>query len=130
MLYTIPNEQVIEEQENTYEFICFGDLAYEFDFSDRKEAERKIKRRLKYYHLGDYDQERVNYVRELKNDLYTEISLQSKSKYFQKTKSNFADLKDFNFDNMLSDYTEKYERITKSDMARILNFAIYLFHMR
>jgi hypothetical protein len=77
MLYTIPNEQVIEEQENTYEFICFGDLAYEFDFSDRKEAERKIKRRLKYYHLGDYDQERVNYVRELKNDLYTEISLQS-----------------------------------------------------
>lgn len=119
-----------EEHENTYEFVCFSDLAYEFDFSEKKEAERKIKRRLKYYKLGEYDQERVDYVRRLKDELYSEISSQSKSKYFQKSKSNFADLEDFNFERMLADYTETYERITKSDMGRILNFAIYLYHLR
>lgn len=119
-----------EEQENTYEYVCFGDLAYEFDFSDKKEAERKIKRRLKYYKLGDYDQARVDYVRELKNELYSEIRLQGKSKYFHKSNSNFSDFSDFDFYKMLTDYTRKYERISKSDMARMLNFAIYLYHMR
>lgn len=119
-----------EKQKNTYEYICFGDLAYEFDFSDKKEAERKIKRRLKYYQLGEYNQERVDYIRELKNELYTEISLQTKSKYFHKSTSNFADLEDFDFDRLLADYTKKYNRVSESDMARILNFAIYLYHLR
>lgn len=44
-----------QENEQTYDFICFTDLAYEFDFSDKKEAEKKIKRRLKYYKLGDWN---------------------------------------------------------------------------
>jgi hypothetical protein len=56
-----------EEFENTYEFVCFGDLAYEFDLSNTKEAESKIKRRLKYYQLGAYEQNRVDYLRRLKN---------------------------------------------------------------
>ncbi|MBN1639482.1 MAG: hypothetical protein JW866_10970 [Ignavibacteriales bacterium] len=48
-----------QENEHTYDLVCFTDLAYEFDFSDKKEAEKKIKRRLKYYKLGVYSQERV-----------------------------------------------------------------------
>ena len=120
------------EQDNkqTYDFICFTDLAYEFDFSDKKEAEKKIKRRLKYYKLGDYSEERVEYIRELKNDLYREIRLQAKSKYFSKSKSNIADLNDFKFEKMAVDYHKKYNKITESDMKGILNFAIYLYHMR
>ena len=35
-----------ETSEKTYDFVCFGDLAYEFDFSDHEEAEKKIKRKL------------------------------------------------------------------------------------
>ena len=49
-----------ETNKQTYDFVCFSDLAYEFDFSDLKEAEKKIKRKLKYYRLGKYDQARVN----------------------------------------------------------------------
>lgn len=118
------------ESEQTYDYICFGDLAYEFAFSDPKEAEKKIKRRLKYYRLGNYDQERVDYIRELKNDLYKEISLQSKSKYFNKSKSNYADLSDFNMEKMKTDYLKEYVKIDSSDMIRILNFTIYLYHLR
>ena len=116
--------------EQTYDYICFSDLAYEFDFSDLKEAEKKIKRRLKYYKLGNYEQERIEYIRELKNDLYREITLQSKSRYFNKSKSNYAEFTDFNIEKMKSDFLEKYKKINSSDMYGILNFAIYLYHMR
>lgn len=119
-----------EEQKQTYDFICFSDLAYEFDFSDKKEIERKIKRRLKYHRLGEYSQERVDYIRSLKNDLYKEISLHSKSKYFNKSNSNFADFADYNTDKMKTDYLQEYYKINESDMIGILNFAIYLYHMR
>lgn len=119
-----------QENEQTYDLICFTDLAYEFDFSDKKEVEKKIKHRLKYYKLGDYSQERVEYIRQLKNDLYQEISLQTKSKYFSKSKSNYADLADFRFEKMNTDYLGKYSKINESDMKGILNFAIYLYHMR
>ena len=54
-----------QTSEQSYDFICFTDLAYEFDFSDTKKAEKKIKRILKYYNLWEYDQERVDYIREL-----------------------------------------------------------------
>jgi len=59
-----------EKSEHTYDYVCFGDLVYEFDFSDLKEAEKKIKRKLKDYGLGKYDQNRVEYVRSLKNEFY------------------------------------------------------------
>jgi hypothetical protein len=119
-----------QANQQTYDLICFTDLAYEFDFSDKKETERKIKRRLKYYGLGDYNQERTEYIRALKNDLYAEISLGSKSSYFQKSKSHYADLEDYKFEKMKLDYLKKYDSITEDDMNGILNFAIYLYHMR
>jgi len=119
-----------QTSKQTYDYICFSDLAYEFDSSDLKEAEKKIKRRLKYYKLDNYEQERIEYIRELKNDLYKEISLQSKSKYFNKSNSKYADFTDFNVEKMKSDYMKKYKEINSSDMYGILNFAIYLYHLR
>ena len=41
----------------TYDFICFTDLAYEFAFTEKAEIEKKIKRRLKYYKLAPYSKE-------------------------------------------------------------------------
>ena len=119
-----------QANQQTYDLICFTDLAYEFDFLDKKEAEKKIKRRLKYYKLGNYNQERIEHIRALKNDLYAEIALGNKSKYFQKSKSNYADLEDYKFEKMKLDYLEKYDLISENDMSGILNFAIYLYHMR
>jgi|SRR5690554_3182246 len=119
-----------QNTQQTYDLICFTDLAYEFDFTDKKEAEKKIKRRLKYYKLENYNQERIEYIRALKNDLYGEISLGTKSKYFQKSKSNYADLEDYKFEKMKIDYLKKYDLISENDMTGILNFAIYLYHMR
>ncbi|MGO4921380.1 hypothetical protein [Maribacter spongiicola] len=119
-----------ETSEQTYDFVCFSDLAYEFDFSDLKEAEKKIKQKLKYYGLGKYDQERVEYVRNLKNDLFKEIRHYEKSEYYIPSKSEFAEFTDFDHKKMKVDFLNKYETINDSDMSRIINFAIYLYYMR
>jgi len=119
-----------QNTQQKYDLICFTDLAYEFDFSDKKETDFVIKRRLKYYKLANYNQERIEYIRVLKNDLYSEISLGTKSKYFQKSKSNYADLEDYKFEKMKIFYLKKYDLISENDMNGILNFAIYLYHMR
>ncbi len=119
-----------ETSEQTYDYVCFSDLAYEFDFCDLKEAEKKIKRKLKYYGLGKYNQDRVEYVRSLKNDLFREIRLYDKSKYYIPSKSEFAEFTDFDYEKMTSDFQKKYDKISNSDMSRILNFAIYLYYMR
>ena len=119
-----------DNQGQTYDSICFTDLAYEFDFSDKKEIEKKIRGRLKYYKLGDYRQERVDYLRELKNDLQNEISNTTKSKYFHKSKSNYADLADFDIERMTDDYYKNYDQVTKEELKGRIGFGIYLYHMR
>jgi hypothetical protein len=124
------NEKMIDGKEQTYDFVCFTDLAYEFNFSERKDIEKKIKKRLKYCKLGEYNQDRVDYIRQLKNDLYSEISQTTKSKYFQKSKSNYADLADFNIDRMAMDYSKKYDKVERNELRAMINYAIYLYHMR
>ena len=121
---------MLEINEQSYDFICFSDLAYEFDFSNQKEAEKKIKRKLKYHNLAEYNQERIDYIRVLKNDLYKEIRQETKSKYYNYSKSNYAEFTDFDITRMKVDYLNKYEIINDSDMLAILNLAIYLYHMR
>jgi hypothetical protein len=119
-----------DDKRQTYDFICFTDLAYEFDPSEKKDIEKKIKRRLKYHNLGAYNQERVDYIRQLKNDLYTEISQTTKSKYFHKSESTYADLADFNTSQMAADYNKRYDKVDKNELMGMIGFAIYLYHLR
>lgn len=74
----------------TYDFVCFCDLVYEFDEDESIKTEKKIRRRLKYYKLEPYKQERVNYIRQLKNELYSEISKYDKSIYFTEDHGKYA----------------------------------------
>lgn len=121
---------MVQKPVQTYAYICFSDLAYERDASDSKKIEEKIKRRLKYYNLPAYDQKRVDYIRDLKDDLYREISLQTKSRYYHKSDTKHTDVSDFDIEKMTSDYLEVYPKINDSDMAQILKFAIYIYYVR
>lgn len=116
------------KQKQTRDYIYFSELAYEFDSTDFPEVEKKIKRRLEYYKLSSYNQERVDYIRRLKNEVYREISHQSK--YYNKSESDYADLADFDIERMTSDFLENYPDLTELDMTRILNLAIYLNYLR
>lgn len=118
------------DQKQTYDFICFSDLVYEFNSADRKSVEKKIKRRLKYYHLGDYRQERIDYIRKLKSELYEEISSRAKSRYYLKSDSLYAELNDFDVPKMTMDYSINYRDIDEREISAMINFAIYLYHLR
>lgn len=120
----------MKQENQTYEFICFSDLAYEFDSSIKKEIEKKIKRRLKYHKLGNYNQDRVDYIREIKNDLLKEISLGPKSKFYTKSNSVYSELSDFKIEEMQSYYHQKYNKIENDEMTGFINFSIYLYHLR
>ena len=48
-------------------------LVHEFDEAEKNETRKKIKGRLRYYKLGEYKQEREDYIRALKNALYAEL---------------------------------------------------------
>ncbi|WP_292008585.1 hypothetical protein [Chryseobacterium sp.] len=122
----------MKSQYPTYDFVCFSDLAFEFQTSDSKEVEVKIKRKLILYNLGTYDQKRVDYIRNFKNDLYQEISKSKESKYFETASkvSDYDEYSDFNFDKMINDYRKKYSKIKPSDLYDMVNYAIYLYNLK
>lgn len=118
------------DNKQTYDYICFTDLVHEHDFSKKNEIEKKIKRRLKYHKLGDYNQARVDYIRQFKNELCSEISLEKKSKYYHKSESKFAVFDDFNIDLIINDFNKKYEKIEIAELTRLISVAIYLFYLK
>lgn len=119
----------MDNRIETYNFVCFSELAYEWNPSDRKNVETKIKKRLKANN-EKYIQSRIDYIRSLRNDLFDEISLSKKSRYFAKPNFEYADIADFNTKQMLLDFEKKYNEITKEDLLNIIEFAIYLFYVR
>ena len=114
----------------SYDWVCFRELVYEFRSEENKETEKKIKRRLKYYNLGDYNQCKVDYIRQLKNELYYEIRLYNKSKYFQEKSSRYASFDNFDVSRMVTDYLATFDKIDEADMHAMLNLAIYLYWLR
>lgn len=48
-------------------------MVHEFDEVEKNGTRKKIKGRLRYYKLGEYKQEREDYIRALKNALYAEL---------------------------------------------------------
>ena len=120
----------MSKSNQTYDFICFSDLAYEFNPSDSYEVQKKIKRRLKYYKLGLYDQKRVDYIRHLKNELYDEITKYDKSIYYKKAQRKYANPDDFNLELLKNDYLKRYPLINEEDLGSMINFAIYLYYLR
>ncbi len=121
--------QMKEDKIQTYYLACFMVLAYEIDSSEKKEIEKKIRRRLKYHKLGEYNQDKVDYIRQFKIDLFLEISKRNKSRYFHKSKSDSTDLADFASEKIISDYKRKYHKLSKEELKGMLNFAIYLCYL-
>ncbi|MBX2970119.1 MAG: hypothetical protein KF803_12175 [Cyclobacteriaceae bacterium] len=114
----------------SYDHILFGKLAYEFSFTDKSETEKKIKQSLKYYKLTPYSQERVDYIRQFKNDLYAEISKTDGSKYYKKTPSVYAEMEDFNVEQMTEDFHSTYHKLDKQELRGMIGYAIYLYYQR
>lgn len=119
-----------KETNQTYDYICFTDLVYEFQPAQQKAIETKLKRRLKYHKLGAYNQARVDYIRKLKNELCAEITAASASKYYTASESGFAEMRDFNTALMNAEYGAKYTEIDADELSAMIGFAIYSYYLR
>ena len=120
----------MEKQKYTYDFICYSDLIYDYDDSDKVKTEKKIKGRLKRLLNEKYNQDRIDYIRSLRDELKKEVSLCYRSKYYLRTSGGYTDIGDFDTERMLADLKGKYNEIDNEDLLKMIYFTIYLYYMR
>lgn len=118
------NQEVTDHDE-----IVLWILAYEFSFTDKRETEPKIKRKLTAKKL-QYDQQQIDLLRRFKDEIQAEISQMHKSKYYTGSHGEFADMKNFDKDRMLKEYAAGYPNISKQVRTKFLEYAIYLYYLR
>lgn len=118
-----------KKEVTDYDEMVLWVLAYEFSFTEKRETDAKIKRKLKAKKL-QYDQQRIDLLRRLKDDSQAEISKMHKSKYYIGSHGEFADMKDFDKELMMKEYAIKYPDISKQVISKFLEYAIYLYYLR
>jgi len=114
----------------SYEGEALAGLAFEFDFSDHAESERKIKRRLRDKKLGPYDQGRIDLIRAFKDDVQAELGRSAKSTFHTGSHGKYADMQDWNFDAILVHFVSRHTGISKKAIGSLLPYAIYLYYLR
>jgi hypothetical protein len=105
-------------------------LVWECASDDPKEAERKIRRRLRHYGLGPYQQERVDLLRRLKNETYSEIRHEDQSRYFAGRHGEHTAMEDFDVVRLIGDLTASYPDVPREEIKAFIPWAIYLYYLR
>jgi hypothetical protein len=114
----------------TYENEALSVLAYEFPFSDRAEAERKIKQRLSRKKLGRYDAARIDLLRQLKDVLQQEISKFEKSQFFTEFHGKYSDMRDFDVPRLTAEMMEHFPQIPKEEIEQFVPFCVFIYYLR
>ena len=117
-------------QPPTFENEVLSVLAYEFPFSDKAEAERKIKQRLRRKKLGPYDAERIEMLRRLKNELQQEIGKFEKSRFFTEFHGKYAEMRDFDIPRLLAEMIGRFPKIPKTEIETFVPFCVFLYYLR
>lgn len=119
-----------KQEPPSYEGEALAGLAFEFDFSDHAESERKIKRRLRDKKLGPYDQSRIATIRAFKDDVQAELERSAKSTFHTGSHGKYADMLDWNFDALLEHFASRHPGVSKKAISSFLPYAIYLYYLR
>jgi hypothetical protein len=114
----------------TADSIILGELSYEFDFTNPTEVEQKIKKRLRYYKCGPYDQERVDLLRSLKNELQAEVLKHEKSKYYIQSTGEYAAMEDFDIHRITEDACRQFTEVPRSEIESFVQQAIFVYYLR
>ena len=114
----------------TYEGEALRVLAYEFPSSKKSEAEIKIRELLTEHNLGDFDQARIEVLRQIKNELQEEISKGRKSSFYTHSHGQFAELRDFNTVKLAAYIAERYQNVPKIAIENFVNYAVYVYYLR
>src|SRR5262245_45677939 len=101
------------KQPPTFESEALSVLVYEFPFSEKTEAERKIKQRLRRKKLGTYDAERIEILRQFKNELQQEIGKYKESRFFTEFHGKYSEMRDFDIPRFIAEMSERFPQIPK-----------------
>jgi len=122
---------MVDAEPESYDFAVFGVLAYEFAGDELKEAEQKIRRKLRRQKLGAYDQQKVDVLRDLKNSLQREFGLQTKSAFYVGSNlPHVGAVQDFDQQRMTAELAARYPAVSTHDLGRMVSLAIYLYYLR
>lgn len=117
-----------EPSETTADSVVLSVLIYEF--SDRADSERKIRRRLRYHKLGPYDQQRVDLLRRLREETLDEIMRLSASRYYTGSHGEYAAVEDFDFERMAGDLARAYPDVPEPEIRAFVPYAIVTYYVR
>lgn len=121
---------VTRRKPDTPAQVILGVLVYEFRPEDRSKSEETVKRRLRYYRVGSYDQNQVDLLRRFKESLAAEISLRAGSRYYLGPHGTFAALEDFDVERMVADYHAAFPDVGVSEIEWFVPFALYVYYLR
>jgi hypothetical protein len=113
----------------SYEWECFQVLVYELADDPPRAAERKIAARLRRKKLGAYDQQRIDTLRNLKNQLQREITPLGKSRYYVRSRTGTAEFEDYDIPRMARDLSRQYPNIPMAELKRAIHYAVYLYYV-
>jgi hypothetical protein len=110
--------------------VILGVLVYEFDFDDPRETETKIKKRLRYYKLGPFEQAEVDLLRRLKDSLQAEIGKFGESKYYAGPHGKYAAMENFDTGRMIADYKAMFPEVRAAKIEWFVQFAVFSYYIR
>ena len=114
----------------TSDSVILDVLAYEVGFDDPREAEGKIRRRLRNHGLGPYQQSRVDLLRRFKNEIQGEIHRNKRSRYYVGSHGVYAAMEDFDVERLTQDLSASYPDLPREEIAAFVPRAIYYYFLR
>lgn len=112
-----------------------GVLAYEFPFSNKAEAEDKIRKRLRRKQLGNFDPARIQLLRRFKDQVQLEIGKQERSGYYQGPadskvrRQKYVEMGDFDIPRLTADMIAAYPGIPSQEIESFVPLAVFIYHM-
>lgn len=115
--------------DQSYDLSVFQMLTDEVEGDDPKKAERKIKGMLRRRQLGEYEQDRIDTLRALRDDLRNEIQKFDGSSYYQGTPES-RPTEHFDHQRMVKDFAIKYPLVRHPDIGGVVGYALYYSYLR
>ena len=115
---------------DTADKVILAVLVYEFRTSDHHESHATIKKRLRYYKFGPYDQDRVEVLRRLKDSLKKEIGRQHRSRYCLGSHGKYAAMEDFDVPQIVDDYCVDFPEVERCTIEWFVPFSVFAYYLR
>ena len=105
-------------------------LLWEMLPTQRPDAERKIKRRLREKRLGEYDQKRVDVLRLMKERTARELHRKSESQFHRGYSGKYSKFEDWDIERLAQHLIEEHADVPQENIRAMLPHAIYAYYLR